>query len=102
MTTRASDPTVSNIILRQLGGHRFLAMTGARDLGYDDVSLTMRLPRSEKGIVYVRVGLTPSDTYEIQGYNRKGKELDGAYLDDVCCDSLQAAFTALTGLAVRL
>jgi hypothetical protein len=38
----ASDPKVSRIILQQLGGSKFLAMTGARNLTYSDKTLSMQ------------------------------------------------------------
>lgn len=37
--------TVANTILHQLGGRRFIAFTGARDLLGDTNSLTFKLPK---------------------------------------------------------
>lgn len=41
-----ADMTVANEILRQLGGNKFLVMTGANHLIGDTYSLSMKLPRN--------------------------------------------------------
>ena len=97
-----SDPAVSNLILRQLGGNPFLAMTGARDLVYDDRSLTMRLTKAKNGICYIKVALTDADLYELKGFGKDGNEIPGAILDDIANFGLAAAFEALTGLRTML
>ena len=40
-----ADMTVANEILRQLGGNKFLIMTGANHLIRDTYSLSMKLPK---------------------------------------------------------
>lgn len=44
-----AELTVAKTILEQLGGSRFLALTGSRNLVGDDTSLTMRLARNKSG-----------------------------------------------------
>lgn len=59
--------TVAHTILAQLGGNRFLAMTGARDMLRDEASLMFGLPRF-KGLKInkVRITLRDSDAYTIE------------------------------------
>jgi len=102
MANAPTDPTVSNTILRQLGGQRLLAMTGARDLVYDNRSLTVRLPKAKDGIRYVKVTLTDADLYELQGFDKTGAPMKPAILDDVDCEQLRPAFEAMTSLRVSL
>jgi hypothetical protein len=97
---------VPTITLQQLGGNRFLAMTGAKCSGQDN-TLICKLPRRR----IVSIELAPSDTYTVR-YGRlatmaqvfEGKPavewLDEA--DDVYCDALRAVFTRMTGLETSL
>jgi hypothetical protein len=62
----ASDPKVSRIILQQLGGSKFLAMTGARNLTYSDKTLSMQLPRNPKNIKGVHITLNSRDEYDVE------------------------------------
>lgn len=94
-----SDPTVSNLILRQLGGNAFLAMTGARDLTYDDRSLTMRLPKA-RGVRYVRIQLNDRDLYDLTGLNGDGDARSVRH--DVPVENLRRAFEDATGLRTSL
>ena len=105
-----SDLTVPKEILRQLGGNRFLAMTGAQNLLGDTNSLQMVLPRGAK-VQRVTVRLDPSDTYTIEGFNivrptaRNGYKLDvvkRASRSDVYCDALLEVFEEMTGLYTHL
>jgi hypothetical protein len=98
-----SDLTVATIILQQLGGNRFRAMTGAKDFVGGATSLSFRLPKANRGINGVYINLEPSDTYKIEfvrvrNFERKVVET----CDDVYCDSLQDVFTRVTGLHTRL
>lgn len=98
--------TVAQTILAQIGGGRFLAMTGAKDLmSFDNGNgLQFRLPRFEGvKINSVRIKLDPSDTYTVTFGRIHGlkytviSEHDGIY-----CDMLQDLFVSKTGLAVSL
>lgn len=94
-------------ILQQLGGNRFIAMTGAKNCLSDGNSLSFRLPSSpnftKDGINYVKITLTPADEYnmefgKIRGHSYKIiKTVEGVYWD-----SLQELFTEYTGLDTHL
>lgn len=103
----APDPdlSVSKTILEQLGGRRFITMTGASDLigGHD--YLMFRLPRglAKGGINKVKITLDWTDTYIVEAM-RLGpvacETLEKAVF--VYADSLQSAFMSLTGLDTHL
>ncbi|TXH50894.1 MAG: hypothetical protein E6Q97_19510 [Desulfurellales bacterium] len=94
---------VAKTILSQLGGNRFLVMTGAKSLVGGANFLAFRLPRANDGINYVRVTLNGKDLYKVE-YGRatvKGyKPIAGD--DDIYAEDLVRCFEATTGLATRL
>jgi len=101
-----TDLTVANTILSQLGGRRFLVMTGAKNLVGSENSLSFRINSVNydgKRVNVLRVTLDPSDTYTVTAsYLRAGKLTTVAERSDVYCDSLQETFTRLTGLHTSL
>lgn len=96
---------VSATILGQLGGSRFLAMTGATNLLGASDSLTMKLPRgaTKDGITHLRVTLEPSDLYRCEWLHiTKHAIVEVAADAGIYGDRLQALFTKRTGLDVSL
>ncbi len=63
----SSDMTVATTILEQLGGRRFLVMTGARYLLAHAAALSFQLPSNfaKNGINRVRVDLNSHDLYDV-------------------------------------
>ena len=57
----------ANTLLQQLGGGKFIAMTGAKNLMVDqkEKSLHMRIGKNSKGINHVKITLMPDDTYKM-------------------------------------
>jgi hypothetical protein len=97
----------ANTILEQLGGRRFIAMTGARGLVAGKNGLSFRLPRSPfnaKRINAVQIELTPGDTYRIAFYriSPAASETVIAVHDGVYCDELADVFTQETNLLTHL
>jgi hypothetical protein len=100
-----TDKTIAATILEQLGGRKFIAMTGAKNMLNHGNALSLRLPSrfATDGINYVKVTLTHMDDYtlefgKVRGMNYKLlKSIDGVY-----CDQLQEIFTATTGLDTHL
>jgi hypothetical protein len=91
-------------VLQQLGGRRFIAMTGAKNFVKNDKdkSITFKIPRAKDGITHVMITLNASDTYtvnflSIRGNNIKQKPVKGVYNDQ-----LQSVFTQYTGLYTSL
>ena len=99
---------VAATILNQLGGNRFIAMTGTKVKYYEategNIALTMSLTRNAAKAQYLRVVLTPSDTYtmEFSKYNKNLDKTVCAEFTDVYCDQLQNIFTKVTGLYTSL
>ena len=50
-------------LLQQLGGNRFIAMTGAKNLAFDKAknTLHMKIGRNAKGVSHLRIKLTGAD-----------------------------------------
>lgn len=59
--------TIAQTILQQLGGGRFITMTGARNLVDHGNALSFRLPSrfAKGGINYVKIELNGLDLYDI-------------------------------------
>ena len=94
---------VAKTILQQLGGNRFIAMTGAKNFGSSKNSLQFKIGRNSKSISHVIITLKSTDLYDVEfirmrGVNRKVvKKLKGVY-----ADQLGKIFTKFTGLRTRL
>ena len=100
---KESGRNIAKTILQQLGGNKFIAMTGAKNLGFTNNGLQMKIGRNSKGITHVIISLKSTDTYDVKfikmrGVNRKVvKKLKGVY-----ADQLGKIFTKFTGLRTRL
>lgn len=101
--------TTAATILTQLGGHRFVAMTGAKQLINRGNGLSFGLPTTrhyvKNGASHVFITLDPSDTYTVRftKWNaRKLEHVEIAAHSGVYCDMLRSIFTAETGLETRL
>jgi hypothetical protein len=98
---------VANTILEQLGGRKFIAMTGARNILGDGNSVSFRLPGAggfcKNGINYVKITLDPSNTYAVQFSRIRGRQVKSVdVVSDIYADALRDIFTSVTGLAVSL
>lgn len=99
-----SNLQVANTILAQLGGRRFIAMTGAKQFLGDENSLRFCIGRGAVNKANkVQIELMPSDTYTVRFYHYRRPEAklisehDGVYWDD-----LQTLFTRETGMYTHL
>lgn len=108
---------IANTILNQLGGNRFIAMTGSRDFIAIKDGLRMGLARNASKANKLDIVLNSDDTYTMKFYRytpwrystRGGKfteypekittvkEFTGVYFDQ-----LQELFTNVTGMYTRL
>lgn len=100
---------IADTTLAQLGGNRFIAMTGARDFTFDAAgTLTFRLPRgtTTNKATHVRVKLdTVLDLYTVEflKYNARALRCDLVSSHEmVYADSLRSLFTRATGLDTSL
>jgi hypothetical protein len=98
-----SNLQVAKTILEQLGGNKFIAMTGAKNLVGGETSLSFKIGRNAKKISHVRIELDPSDTYTIKFLRvRKLEVKEVSSFSGVYNDQLQAVFTANTELYTSL
>ena len=96
---------ITHEILRQLGGSRFVVMTGAKHLCEVERGLGFQIPGNitKDGINAVKITLDPSDTYTVKFMRMTRSSLKTIYEDsDIYCDSLQQTFTERTGLYTSL
>lgn len=96
---------VAQTILKQLGGNKFLAMTGAYNLGGSKDSLSMKLRRNKSKSNYLVITLNADDTYSMTFKKfsmRTGKiEVIKEYAS-LYWDQLQEFYTDVTGQYTRL
>ena len=93
---------IAETILAQLGGRKFLAMTGANALAWHPSALSFHFPHN-KGVNYCKITLTPMDTYDLEfGAIRKHVYTVRKTIEGVYHDSLQEVFTEVTGLDTHL
>ena len=96
---------VAETILEQLGGRRFIVMTGARHFVAEGDALRFRLPSNfaNKGINAVRITLNCMDTYDLIFSNVTGFDVtEIVTVTDTYADHLRDVFTYETGLDVVL
>jgi len=96
---------VAKTILEQIGGNRFVAMTGARNLLAGPNFLAFKLPSyfARNGINAVRITLTPDDLYRVEFSKVRAMKVTPISVHDgIYCDGLAPLFTAETGLDTRL
>jgi len=107
--------TVVQTILGQLGGNRFIAMTGSKHFTDCGNTLKMTLAGNASKANRLDVTLNGRDTYDMSFYryipvkvNKKTFEVKDeqfiqvAKFDGIYADQLQGLFTEVTGLYTRL
>jgi hypothetical protein len=100
-----SDQTVAHTILNQLGGSRFAAMTGAKNLQSTPTSLQFQIGRALKRINRVTIELTGADLYNItfSRYSPTNLEVtEVEKVDGLFNDQLRPVFERVTGLRTSL
>ena len=80
----------ADITLKQLGGNKFIAMTGAKQFSFGKQGLGFRIGKNSKSINYVRVDLKSNDLYDMEFIRIRGtkikvvKKVTGVYNDQSC------------------
>ncbi|HWI02383.1 MAG TPA: hypothetical protein VNT52_00895 [Acidimicrobiales bacterium] len=95
---------VAQTILEQLGGNRFIAMTGARQIVAGPDFLQFGIGRgAREGINRVRVTLNCNDFYDVAFYKIRGVDVrEVALVENVDGLGLRHVFTEQTGFDTRL
>jgi hypothetical protein len=99
--------SIGETILAQLGGRKFITMTGAKNLLGIASGLSFRLPGrfASQGITYVRVKLNGADLYDLEfAKTNKWGEISKmiATFEDVYASDLREIFESTTGLRTSL
>lgn len=97
--------TIAQTILNQLGGNKFLVMTGAKTLVSHEHGLSFRLPANfaKNKINCVKITLDSNDLYTVEFIYIRGINMTAvAVHDDIYADMLQELFTSVTGLDTHL
>jgi hypothetical protein len=93
---------VANEILKQLGGNRFVVMTGAKELSASANTLSFRFSGS-KDYNHCRIRLDPKDWYIVTFTQIWGLlEVNSTSYDMIYADGLAPLFTRVTGLHTSL
>ena len=94
---------VAQTILNQLGGNRFIVITGSKQFVAGENFLRMRLSRNKSGANMLKITLNSLDTYDLEFIKvakndfKTVKTVNGIYND-----MLQEIFTSVTGLYTKL
>jgi hypothetical protein len=104
MSDKHTDMTVAKTILEQLGGNKFRVMTGAKNFGARDNSLSMRIGRNSSNSNYLKITLNSMDTYDMKfcKLTRKFEEKSVTEYENIYNDMLTDQFTAHTGMYTSL
>lgn len=100
-----SDLTIANEILRQLGGRKFSAMTGAKNFVGSADSLSFRIPGNitRNRINAVRITLDADDTYSVRFMAIRGTTIkEVSCHSGIYCEALTSLFRDATGLETRM
>lgn len=113
ITSTAQEVTAT--ILNQLGGRKFVAMTGSKNFTFEGISehnkninLRMDLSTNKSGANRLEIHLMTDDTYTMKFYKLSFKNRCEAVIskeqtfDGVYCDMLQSIFTQVTGMHTSL
>jgi hypothetical protein len=99
-------PHVPQEILRQLGGSKFIAMTGSKNFVYDSKTpyyLSMHLSRNKARAQYLKIELNGLDLYNVTFSKLVNNEIVTVKsFENVYDDMLQSIFTEVTGLNTHL
>ena len=97
---------IAQTILSQLGGNKFISMTGAKELAsLTDGGLSMKLGRVSNGVSHVRIILDDYDTYTMDFLKWNSRKLSMEKVKTVSLvsvDIMGNVFTNNTGLYLGL
>lgn len=91
-------------ILNQLGGNKFIAMTGSKNFVNTGTGLKMQLRRNKSNAQYLTITLTPMDTFDMNFVRVNGKMevIEVANFEGVYWTELTKIFEQVTGLYTSL
>ena len=107
MTTQTENHEIAKTILQQLGGNKFIVMTGAKDFTVQSSGLLFKLPSNfavNKSNVVEIILDHGTDTYNVT-FSRFGRDYKLTKISehtDIYWDMLTTLFERETGLKTRL
>lgn len=97
---------IANTILQQLGGGRFLMITGSKQPVAVPNGLRVRLAKNKTRANLLTITLTPEDLYDVEfKYFAVGQKITDQVIEKregVFCEDLQDIFEEVTGLYTTL
>lgn len=98
--------SIVKTIFEQLGGNRFVIMTGSKNfVAVNEYTLRCKLSKNKCNAQYMLITLNSKDLYDMKFIRINSKTLDNKVIqefNDVYCDQLQSTFTQATGLYTTL
>ena len=96
--------TIAKTIIQQLGGNKFIAMTGARNIFADGQGVTMQIMKNKSKAKYLTIQLNSLDLYDMQfkSIDKDFNLIIKAEKQNVYAEDLETIFTNITGLNTRL
>jgi hypothetical protein len=95
---------VAETILQQLGGNKFVAMTGSKNFIASENFLRMNLTRNKAKAKWLKITLNANDTYTMDFFtaDKNFNITSKVNFEYVYCDELCFLFTKATGLYTSL
>jgi hypothetical protein len=95
---------IAGTILQQLGGRKFIMMTGAKNFFCDGPSCGMKIMRNQSKANYLKITLNSLDLYDMEFFaiDRQFNHIHVQEFNGVYDDMLQSIFTKVTGLYTHL
>ncbi len=101
--TTEEKKAIAGMILKQLGGNRFIAMTGAKNLIALDSGMSCKIGSNKTKSNYLRIKLNVMDTYDVEFISiRNFKIKINKVYNSVYFDGLREIFTEYTGMQTSL
>ncbi len=99
-----SNLKVAETILEQLGGNKFRMMTGAKNFGGTEDSLSMRIGRNKTNSNYLKITLNMMDLYDMKfcQVTKNFEEKSVKEYTNVYNDMLVEIFESHTGMYTTL
>lgn len=95
--------TVAGIIIQQLGGNRFIAMTGAKNFATGGKDASFKIGKNAGKVSHIKITLNDADLYDMEFFNIRGMNIKTvAERNGIYCDQLQREFSEVTGMATSL
>lgn len=95
--------TIAEIIFKQLGGGRFVLITGAKNFLGLEQGLLFSLPKNRSGANKVEILINEKDLYDIHFFKARGlNKTCIEKIQDIKAEQLQEIFTEKTGFYAKI